>query len=268
MKEQYELIIFDMDGTLVETISGAKFRQNAQDWKVLPGRQERLQQLHEQGIILAIASNQGGVAFGYMRSTQLEEETQNLAGILNIDYYELCFEHPNASIEDWKADSPNRKPAPGMLLTLMKRAGVHALDTLMVGDREEDRAAAQNAGVDFMEASEFFKLDQQPESPKFDRLKAIETLLDGPLTDGLQIIEVGEKRLHLASHLYGGSKYHLIDYVDYNNLTVIETDIDEKWDKKLTFKANQLPQVLQALLRIYLEIQEEKDTQPLDDHPF
>lgn len=54
-----------------------------------------------------------------------------------------------------------RKPAPGMLLFAMQWAGVSASETLYVGDRPEDEAAAQNAGCDFMWADEFFSAESE-----------------------------------------------------------------------------------------------------------
>lgn len=59
--------------------------------------------------------------------------------------------HASIGIEpDW------RKPAPGMLLQVMRSEGVSAAETLYVGDREEDHAAAHAAGCDFRWAGEYF----------------------------------------------------------------------------------------------------------------
>ena len=152
----YKLIIFDVDGTLTTTKSGATFRKTADDWQWLPGRLEKLQELDREGVKLAIASNQGGVAFGYMAASDIHRELRRMAQEAHIPSIAFDITHPKAKIEDLREDSPRRKPAPGMLLEIIKASGESSADTLMVGDREEDEQAAHNAGVAFMWADEFF----------------------------------------------------------------------------------------------------------------
>jgi D-glycero-D-manno-heptose 1,7-bisphosphate phosphatase len=151
-----KLVIFDVDGTLVTTKSGATFRKSADDWQWLPGRLERLHQLDAQGIYLAIATNQGGVAFGHLVYYEMRYELRRLADEGRIDFTAICFTHPQAKIEAFRQDSDRRKPGPGMLLDAMEALKIGPIHTLMVGDRPEDEQAAQNAGVAFMWADEFF----------------------------------------------------------------------------------------------------------------
>lgn len=154
----YKLIIFDVDGTLVETKSGYTFRKTADDWQWLPGRLARLKALQEQGVQLGIASNQGGVAFGYMQARDIQDELRRMADAIpmNHEMLSICCQHPQAIIDLYRMDSERRKPGPGMLIELMGFADVIASETLMVGDRPEDEQAARNAGVAFMWADEFF----------------------------------------------------------------------------------------------------------------
>lgn len=158
----YRLIIFDVDGTLVETKSGATFRKTADDWQWLPGRLEKLQELKAQGVKLAIATNQGGVAFGYLRRFDILKELWNMVdqvGKMGEDIYvSACFTHPKATIEDFRVENDQRrKPGGVMLGEAMQFFGIIETNTLMVGDRPEDEQAAENAGVGFIVASEFFK---------------------------------------------------------------------------------------------------------------
>lgn len=157
----YKLIIFDVDGTLTTTKSGATFRQDAGDWQWLPGRLERLKELKARGVRLAVATNQGGVAFGYMKQDDiLRELTQMLkeGGFSKAALY-VCYNHPNASIELYKADDYRRKPGSGMLEEAMSDFEAAPEETLMVGDRDEDELAAKRAGVAFMNAHVFFVED-------------------------------------------------------------------------------------------------------------
>lgn len=151
-----KLVIFDVDGTLTTTKSGATFRKTADDWQWLPGRLAKVAMLHLQGIKLAIASNQGGVAFGYLDPLEIRRELVAMANEGHIAYVEMCFSHPEATRPGYRDNSPRRKPGPGMLLEIIDASGETKQDTLMVGDRPEDEQAAQNAGVAFMWANEFF----------------------------------------------------------------------------------------------------------------
>ena len=69
-----KLVIFDADGTLVKTKSGRTFRKTADDWEWLPGRLEKLQELRAQGKELAVATNQGGVAFGFLPEESMQTQ--------------------------------------------------------------------------------------------------------------------------------------------------------------------------------------------------
>ncbi len=158
-----KLIIFDVDGTLVATKSGATFRKTADDWQWLPGRIERLHQLDAQDIFLALATNQAGVAFGYLDYHEMRQELRIMADEGRIGFTAICFTHPQAKIEEYRKDSDRRKPGSGMLSDAMKALNRSKSDTLMVGDRPEDEQAAQNAGVAFMWADEFFS-DKETQS--------------------------------------------------------------------------------------------------------
>lgn len=154
-----KLIIFDVDGTLVETKSKETFRKGADDWRLLPGREEKLKELKGRGVRLAIASNQGGVAFGHMEQEHIMIELHKTAKELGIPpggVY-ICYNHPKASIERYRTEDHRRKPGPGMLIEAMRDFESEADETLFVGDREEDREAAKAAGVAFMWAKDFFE---------------------------------------------------------------------------------------------------------------
>ncbi len=49
-----------------------------------------------------------------------------------------------------------RKPAPGMLTAALTAAAVPPTAALFVGEKPEDRTAAEAAGVPFMAAADFF----------------------------------------------------------------------------------------------------------------
>lgn len=168
-----KLIIFDLDGTLV-----VPFTTN-----LLPGVKEWFD-TEASKYELAIASNQGGVGlrnwmelggFGEPHKYPTKEQVQaNLKdvlaklGVKNVPCY-VAYRYQSKK-GDWSPipleenENPAwttfwRKPNPGMLLSAMECYGIPSKDTVMVGDWDEDREAAQKAGCAFVHADKFFGRD-------------------------------------------------------------------------------------------------------------
>ena len=158
--KHYALIAFDVDGTLVRTKSRSPVRKNARDWQWLPGRLKKLRELEQQGVKVAIATNQAGVAFGYLPQNDLHEELVRMMQEANLPLSALyvCYTHPRATVSKFMEIESDicRKPNPAMLIEAMRDFGVPANETLYVGDRPIDGATAKNAGVDFSWANAFF----------------------------------------------------------------------------------------------------------------
>lgn len=163
--KKYKLIIFDLDGTLgdppgIDRSKGAKipkrFRKSPDDWQLFPGRKERLAALQAQGIKTAMATNQGGVAYGYLDCDAMLLWLLDLSFELGLEGNFVCFNHPDGTVEKFRKQDYDRKPYPGMLFKAMAHHFVLPCETLYVGDREDDEQAAKNAGIDFMWSHEFF----------------------------------------------------------------------------------------------------------------
>jgi D-glycero-D-manno-heptose 1,7-bisphosphate phosphatase len=137
------LVIFDLDGTLTpqRPSSTAAF-----EFKLLPGVREKCARLRAQGHVLAVATNQGGLRKGLdeREVMQVLEWTRRELGVSAYRYA--------------SGRTPGRKkPAPGMLVELMRELGFPPDETTFVGDAESDRLAALAAGVRFAWAKEFFR---------------------------------------------------------------------------------------------------------------
>ncbi len=104
------------------------------------------------GLAICVVTNQAGIGRGYYTEQDFHDLTDWMlsrfaAEGVGIDGVYFCPFHPTHGIGRYRAESPDRKPAPGMIL----RAAVdHNLDltrSILIGDKDSDIAAAKNAGI-------------------------------------------------------------------------------------------------------------------------
>jgi|SRR5882762_11700402 len=169
------LVLFDMDSTLTESISGEKFPRTVEDRKFMTGRREKLLYLHAIGKKMAIVTNQGGAAWKMFTREDMDAFLERLCKSVGIEKYFVCYHDTGDRARQYVVSRPEqfiaelvspdltadgwerRKPGPGMPIEAMLYFGVDRHDTLMVGDRPEDQKAAEAAGTDFMWSWDYFK---------------------------------------------------------------------------------------------------------------
>jgi len=152
------LYIFDKDKTIVGGPNGRP-ANTPDEQHPLPGVIETIATLRAAGHQIAIASNQGGVAWGFITVSQAQALVKDAAAkIGGVNFWRCsCYdERAKAKNPDspYARKSYRRKPRPGMLKELMRAAGITT--AMMIGDSEDDRKAAEAAGVGFAWADEFF----------------------------------------------------------------------------------------------------------------
>jgi D-glycero-D-manno-heptose 1,7-bisphosphate phosphatase len=162
------LYLFDLDNTLISSYLDTP-EKDYNDWHVLPGRREKLEQLRNRGHAIAIVTNQRGIAFGYTSIEQYDDKVLDAIGRLGLSNprsdgapaYPFVYVCPSDVRGKPPYNDPNdaarAKPSGAMIREAMED---HPQDTaegvLMVGDRQEDYDAAKNAGVPFQWAHVFF----------------------------------------------------------------------------------------------------------------
>ena len=171
-----KLIIFDKDGTLTTPKSDNTFVQSPDDQKMLPGVAEALGVLIAANKMIAIASNQGGVAAGFKSIDEAWEEMEFALELCNIGRGVFCPDMEGETIHQSRINPLSneaqrvqrgrsnaeceglgsfRKPGPGMLNWLIACERVDLGKVLFIGDRPEDEQAAAAAKVDFLWADEW-----------------------------------------------------------------------------------------------------------------
>ena len=174
------LYLFDVDGTVIRSFMREDGGADPYDRvEVLPGRVETFALLTAMSHRVAFCTNQGGVAFGFQTRKQVRDKmvavldalelpvNPNVQPVLSDEKRRIvanpaqCYvalRHPKAKVPELVATSEHRwrKPLGGMIRAAMADYSVTQSQTMYVGDMESDRQAANNAGVPYADAEDFF----------------------------------------------------------------------------------------------------------------
>lgn len=173
---QVKIAFFDADSTLRVALSGNVTATTADDVMLLPWVEKKIAELNKAGFLVAIASNQGGIANGFV--------TQEIAdGALYTTIRLIRERDANAIVHYFdyaEANDSYRKPEKGMglrLESILREKGltIDWAQSFMVGDSayktdvdhhpdgrpgthfsNADRLFAKNLGISFFEPNDFF----------------------------------------------------------------------------------------------------------------
>lgn len=162
MKE-YKILFSDLDGTLIETISGKTFPKGIWDMKLRLDVLDAIKKLNPDYIF--IVSNQGGIESGFVDAKKFE--TKLFYIIEAIGEYCECECYAMYCDTNNKSD-PYRKPNTKMLKTLLEDYVGYDFECfkheiLMIGDAsgkegqfsDSDKKTAENFGIDYIDVNDF-----------------------------------------------------------------------------------------------------------------
>ena len=171
---KYKLLFADLDGTLIDTISGESFPKGIWDMKIKFDVLNKIKELKPK--FLFIVSNQGGIEKGFVNEYHFYSKLAFIVHSIE-EYCDIAVDYYYCSSND--KDDKNRKPNYGMLeqaisdynlisdnyndcITIYKKS-----EMLMIGDdsgkpgqfSDSDKKTAENFGIDYLDVEDFCKIN-------------------------------------------------------------------------------------------------------------
>lgn len=153
---------FDRDGTI-----NVDFHHvyRIEDLEFVSGTPEIIRRYNDEKTPVIVITNQAGIAKGIYTEAQMREFHAYMNRQLRerygawVDTVYFCPHHP-----DYTGPCDCRKPAPGLFLRAAREWDIDLSGSVMYGDKESDRLAAERAGV-----GTFIRVNGGPRHPKIYR---------------------------------------------------------------------------------------------------
>jgi len=142
-------LFLDRDG-VINHDSG--YTSRAENFRFIDGIFDLCRAARQAGYLLIVVTNQAGIGRGYYSTEdfltlsawmcdRFKAEDAPIADVF------FCPFHPEHGVGDYKKESFDRKPNPGMLLRAAEKHGIDMKRSIMIGDKDSDMQAASKAGV-------------------------------------------------------------------------------------------------------------------------
>lgn len=152
LKNKQKAIFLDRDGTINKYVG---FLTSINQFELLDGVAESIKKINESGYLAIVVTNQPVIARGEVTYDELNEIHNKMETLLGekgayLDGIYYCPHHPHSGyvgeIKELKIECECRKPKPGLLLEASKDFNIDLLESIMIGDGENDILAGKNAG--------------------------------------------------------------------------------------------------------------------------
>jgi len=139
----------DRDGTLNHD---AGYTHRIEDFRWCEGAIAAIRLLNDAGYLVFIVTNQAGIARGYYGPAEVDAlhawmQRQLAAEGAHFDDVRYCPHHPDGTVAELAIRCDCRKPATGMLDSLIAQWRPDLSRSFMLGDSDKDVAAGEAAGL-------------------------------------------------------------------------------------------------------------------------
>jgi D-glycero-D-manno-heptose 1,7-bisphosphate phosphatase len=142
-------LFLDRDGVVNVEVG---YLHRIEDVRFVSGIVSLCQTATRLGYRLIVVTNQAGIARGFYTEDDFLTLTEWMRAELRREGVEFdavyhCPYHPEHGVGEYRREHEDRKPGTGMLLRAVKEFKVELADSVLVGDRCSDIAAANKAGL-------------------------------------------------------------------------------------------------------------------------
>lgn len=144
-------LLLDRDGVINVD---RNYVHRVEDFEFLPGIFPLCRIAQDADFLPIVVTNQAGIGRGYYTEQDFERLTawmldRFVAHDVRIGRVYHCPYHPTAGIGDYRRESFDRKPNPGMILRAAREFDLDLAASVLVGDKASDLVAGRAAGVGF-----------------------------------------------------------------------------------------------------------------------
>lgn len=165
--KKYKVLFADLDGTLIDTVSGNTFPKGIWDMRFRFDVLDTIKKLAPDYIF--IVTNQGGIEKGFVKEENFIDKIKYITSAISeyTNKDKLLIGYTYCASND-KYDK-QREPNTGMLSHCLECHSIMNIipkgETLMIGDAsglegqfsDSDKKTAENFGIDYMDVEDFVK---------------------------------------------------------------------------------------------------------------
>lgn len=138
-------IFLDRDGVINKKAKEHDYIKSWDEFTLLPDVAAAIKLIHKLGYLVIVISNQRGVARGIMTTEAVNKIHEKLNRLLRqygakMNAFYWCG-------HDYEDQCECRKPSPGLILKAAKDFDIDLKNSWLIGDSENDRLCAEDAGA-------------------------------------------------------------------------------------------------------------------------
>jgi len=144
------IVFLDRDGTLIEEVG---YLRDPEAVRILPGAAEALLLLSREGFLLAVVSNQAGLARGKITGAEMDAVHRRFVSAFGaegvvFDAVEYCPHHPEGTVAAYRRACGCRKPGTALAERILRRLRVpDSCPRFVVGDKMSDVSMGDRLGA-------------------------------------------------------------------------------------------------------------------------